>query len=412
MRIQSILKSRLFKNGVWLYILQAFNTIIPILTLPYITRVLGPENYGLFSKVLNIIVYIQAIVEYGFTLTGARKIALNDNQQHLNKIYSRIVFSKIALFILSMFVVTIFMVVYPLSRNELIIFGILMSIVLSEILNQKWVFQGLQDMKLITLVTVVSRTVSVVLIFTMVKQGTDVYLYSFLFAVTYLLTGVISSLIVKFKFNIRLIRVSIREIMEELRDGWYLFTSSASSKLFSGIAVTVLAFNVSDALVGMYSAIQKIAYTISLAYFPIGQIIFPYISQVFSGSVIEGKDKVKKITVVIMSIMFLIVFTLIIFREELIILLFGNEFKIIKNIIIPLSISMILSVLNNLLGIQTLVASGYQKEYSLGFNLSTIVLIGLTLILGINFGVYGVAIASMVGEFTLLICNFYFIKKM
>jgi PST family polysaccharide transporter len=103
--INKILKSKVFSNGVYLYILQMFNTIIPLLTLPYITRILGDSQYGVFSKTFNYITYFQALVEYGFTLAGARKISLCNTKEERDKIFSSITYSKMLLTLFSLVVV-------------------------------------------------------------------------------------------------------------------------------------------------------------------------------------------------------------------------------------------------------------------------------------------------------------------
>ncbi|MFS1350600.1 oligosaccharide flippase family protein [Enterococcus faecium] len=77
-------------NGVWLYVLQFFNTVIPLITIPYITRILTPYNYGEFSSALNLTSYFLVIVEYGFNWSGARKIAIAKNKEDITKIYSSI----------------------------------------------------------------------------------------------------------------------------------------------------------------------------------------------------------------------------------------------------------------------------------------------------------------------------------
>ena len=77
----NLFKSKLFRNGVYLYILQFFNTVIPLLTLPYITRVIGIEQYGALNRILNYVLYMQAFVEYGFALNGAKKISLATSKE-------------------------------------------------------------------------------------------------------------------------------------------------------------------------------------------------------------------------------------------------------------------------------------------------------------------------------------------
>ena len=72
----SLLRKKAFNNGVWLYLLQFFNAAIPFLTLPYIVRILDMDKYGIFSVALNIVVYMQVFVEYGFGMSATRKVAI------------------------------------------------------------------------------------------------------------------------------------------------------------------------------------------------------------------------------------------------------------------------------------------------------------------------------------------------
>ena len=81
-KIEFFLKSRIFINSTWLFILQIFNTILPLITLPYVTRILGASNYGVFSLSLNWITYFQIIVEYGFGFTGARKVSIGNTERN------------------------------------------------------------------------------------------------------------------------------------------------------------------------------------------------------------------------------------------------------------------------------------------------------------------------------------------
>ena len=99
--IKQLTTSKLIKNGFWLFVLQVFNTVVPMFTLPYITRILGPSGYGDFSLALNWILYLQVIVEYGFGYWGARKIATSGREE-LQKIYSSIITARIALMIFSL----------------------------------------------------------------------------------------------------------------------------------------------------------------------------------------------------------------------------------------------------------------------------------------------------------------------
>ena len=114
--IKQILKSKSLKNGIWLYALQFFNTVIPLLTVPYITRILGAKGYGTFSIALNLVMYLQVIVEYGFALSATRKVALEDSNQNLNKLFTEVTLCRFILYGVSMIFIGCYLI---FSNNTL-----------------------------------------------------------------------------------------------------------------------------------------------------------------------------------------------------------------------------------------------------------------------------------------------------
>ena len=85
--MKNLLKNNYFKNSIWLYILNFFQIVIPLLTFPFITRILGSEEYGYFNIALNLVSYMQILIEYGFNYTGTRIIAMSKKEEY-QKIYS------------------------------------------------------------------------------------------------------------------------------------------------------------------------------------------------------------------------------------------------------------------------------------------------------------------------------------
>src|SRR5690606_17833759 len=126
------------------------------------------------------------------------------------------------------------------EENQIISILILYTLVIGTAIQQNWLFHGLQVMRYVTIINVVSRTISVIMIFILVKEPNDVYVYCALYAVTSLLSGALSALLVRYKLKIRFIKVKFKEIINELKEGWYTFTTSAMSKILSGIGITVL----------------------------------------------------------------------------------------------------------------------------------------------------------------------------
>lgn len=416
MNLLTIIKNELRKknisNGLWLYFLQIFNTIVPLLTLPYITRVLGTTQYGIFSIALNIFGYLQVFIEYGFGMSATREVAIiGRKKKEISEIFSSILFARCLLFISSVFAVIFLLVIGSFNKSEFLCLLILSIGLIGICFQQNWLFQGLQEMKYISIVNIISRTISVVFIFVFVKTREDLLLYCFLYSISPLLSGLLSYKIAKTQFHISLIKVSMKRIFGELHKGWYVFTTSLSAKVFSAVGITFLGIMATTSTVGIYTAIQKIPSLIMLMWTPISQIIFPIVSKKMEISFLEGEKFVKLLRKRILPIFILISIFVALFSSYLVNIAFGNEYALYYYWIIPLLIWMLLSINNNFLGIQILLASGHDKEYGMCFQLGVMATIASNFILIYFFEGDGASVAPAISEFFLSIVLIIQIKK-
>ena len=396
-KIKKMLGTKLFQNGMWLFILQIFNTVVPLLTLPYITRVLGTSNYGIFSLSLNWVTYFQVIVEYGFGFTGARKVSI-EGDDDLQNLYSRIISARLLLLAVSYLGMNVLAYVTHVGVQQFVSMNILFLVIIGIAFQLTWLFQGKQDMKLITIINAVSRLISVILVFMVVKTEAHLYLYCFCYSVTFIFSAILGLALSRKKYGLKVGLCKFKEAIDEIKDGWYLFISQAMSKIFSSVGVTVLGTVAVSSVVGIYSAIYKIPYIMILFFSPVSQALYPHISVKFSESFQKGCQTVKQAAMCIVGLFVIGGFLIILLRDFLISIAFGAAYTEYSNIIIPLVIWMILSITNNFLGIQFLVASGHQKEYSQAFSLSAVVTVLLNVALSFAFGVYGVSCAAAIGE--------------
>ena len=376
-------------NSAWLIVLQVFNTIVPLLTLPYITRVLGTSNYGVFSLALNWVTYFQVIVEYGFGFTGARKVSVHGDDG-LQELYSRIITARILLLCGTFFAMNILSVALHASSAQYVSMNILFLIILGVAFQLTWLFQGKQDMKLIAIINAVSRLFSVLMVFALVHSENHLYLYCICYAITFLLSAALGILLARKKYGLKVRLCKIADAISEIKDGWYLFISQAMSKIFSGIGTTVLGAVATPSIVGIYSAIYKIPYIMVLFFSPISQALYPHIS--VPSFALAG-------------------LAIILLRDHLILIAFGKNYLEYSAIIIPLVLWMLFSVINNFIGIQFLVASGNQKLYSRAFTIGSLITVGMNILLGGVLGIYGVSFAAPIGEMSLTILLYFSVKK-
>lgn len=403
MNIKIISNSNMVKNGIWLYILQFFNTVIPLLTLPYISRVLGSYSYGEFSFALNIITYFQVIVEYGFGLSGSRKVAIESDKSKIEKIFSRIIYCRFILCLISFIVFIIFVNFMNITNGQKICMIILFFTAFATIFQQTWLFQGMECMKYITLVNVISRTSMLIATFIFVNKATDIYLYCIIYSLSQIFNSILSLILVKKTFKFRLKSANINEIIEELKDGWYTFTTSIMGKIFTGIGVTFLGVYGTSDQVGIYSAIQKIPIILGVMFNPISQILYPYISKQHKNLKNEAREKLIKTIVISVGIFSSISIIIILLRKFIVNIMFGSEYVLYSNLLVPLCIWMVLGILNNFLGIQILVASGKLKEYSRAFNIGVISIIVFNFLFIKIWNINGAAYATLISEIILTI---------
>lgn len=410
-KIKALLAGKSIKNGLWLYLLQIFNTVIPLLTLPYITRILGAAEYGVFSIALNIIGYYQVVVEYGFGMSATRKVALLDGQSP-DKIFSAVLAARSILVFTCMAFSTVYCVINLAEPTQCLSLLILSVCLLGYCVQQNWLFQGKQDMKYISIASIVARTLSVILIFLLVKTEADLLLYCLLYALSPVVSGFLGLLLAKHKYRIHFVQVSLAEIWEELKNGWYVFTTQLSSKVFGAIGITFLGIFATNAEVGIYSAIQKIPNTMMLVWAPISQVLYPISSKRMQESYSGGKQFVGKMRRIFLPLAVLAVLVIGLFSKRIVTLVFGAEYTLYYYWILPLLAWMVVSINNNFWGIQILLGSGHDKQYSKCFQLGVACTILFNLIFIWCFGGTGAAFAPLLSELVLGAALWYQIKKL
>ena len=394
--IKKALKNTTVKNGIWMYALQFFNVVIPVVTIPYVTRVLGAGKYGVFSIALNLINYFQVIVEYGFSMSATRKIALG--KQDESNLFSTVLQSRFLLFCFCIVISAVYMLFKRDDKELCLCLLLLLLTICGNCMDMSWFFQGKQDMKFIAIINVIGRTVSMVLTLVLVKEPSDILLYCVLYSVSPFLSGILGIIISVNKYNLHLQRATFDEIRRELEDGWYVFTTQFASKVFGAVGITFLGLFAAAEEVGVYSAIIKIPNTLVLIWVPVSQVLYPVSSKKFNESWNTGKDFVHQMRKYILPLIVFVVAVVIIFSKQIVGFLFGPEYMPKFYWLIPQLIYMIMAVENSFNGIQTLLASGNDKRYSKCFQFGVGFTVAVNFIFIFLFKGDGAACAPLVSE--------------
>lgn len=398
LNIKEKIAKKSVSNGLWLYALQFVNLVIPLLMLPYITRVLGANLYGTFSISLNIITYLQVVVEYGFGMSATRKVATYSDNRNLNCIYTAVLLIRSCLLMGCVMIGLGYILANKVNSQLCCSFLILLICLLGYTVQMNWIFQGKEDMKYIAIVNVIARVISTILIFSFVKSTSDLMLYSLFYAMSPLFSGFAGLIIAKKRYNLHLTRLKWKDIWCELKDGFYIFTTQLNSKVFGSVGVTFLGIYTSSYDVGVYSAIQKIPSILALLWAPISQILYPIVSKKFASGFEHGCSYVFHIRKKIMQIFLGIAGIVCLLARPIISLYLGSEYVPYYAWLYPLILWLLVSIDNNLWGIQILLGSHHDKEYGKAFTIGVIATVALNWVLIIMFSANGAAVAPLISE--------------
>ncbi len=405
-------KKRLISNFISLSFLQVVNYILPLITFPYLVRVLGVEKFGLIAFATATIMYFQILTDYGFNLSATREISIHrENKEKVQEIFSSVMIIKFGLLILSFILLSVLVFSFEKFRRDWEVYFLSFGMVVGQVLFPIWFFQGMEKMKYITFLNILAKGLFTIAIFIFVKQQSDYWKVPLLNSIGFILAGVLSLWIVYKDWNLGFKFVGFESILRELKEGWYVFITSIQSNILSSSWIFILGLFTPTYIVGYYSAIEKLLKGFVSLFQPITQALFPYSSNKLKKSIKEGKLFIIRTGLLTSFLSLAMVCCLVFFSNNILYIVFGYEFTKYSVIIKLLSIWLFFGVLNNFIGIQFLIGAGYSEVYLKSFNIASLVTIITYFGLTWKYYYYGIIAGMVLGEITLTIAMIYFIKK-
>jgi len=319
---------QIIENFFSLSILNGLNVLLPLVTLPYILRVIGAERYGMYSYVFVVIQYIVLLDTYGFNFSVTKQISqYRDDVKYINRIYNSVIFSKLLIATAVSIVVFAFSPWIFHSEMERKMFFLGLGMVLGDIFTPIWLFQGMEKMKYITIVNAMSKILFTILVFIVIKSADDFYLLILLNSVGYLMAGVLSLILARRQFNLRLRLASLKDVAYQMKDGVAVFGSTLGMNLYRNANILILKQFVPNEVVGIYSAAEKVIKGFQSLINPAAQAIFPHFSFQFKNK--SNGEKIlllKRVTLPFAAIVGCVAVVVFVFSPQITNILCGAEF--------------------------------------------------------------------------------------
>ena len=353
-------KKRLLSNFFSLSILQTFTYILPLLTLPYLVRVLGSEKFGLVVFAQAFIIFFNILVDYGFNLSATREISVNrENKEKLTEIFSSVMSIKFILIGISFAILSIIIFSFENFSNNINLYYLTFLWVIGQALFPIWYFQGLEKMKYITIVNITSKLIFTIAIFIFIQNETDYILVPILNGLGFIIGGILSLWIVHKDFNQKFQIQSFKILIMYFKDSSQFFLSRISSVGYSNINTFLAGILLSPVFVTYYYLADKAVSVILTLFSPIVQTIYPYLAKKYNFFFLV------KLLSILMVFSLLIVSLGYLFSNLISIILLGEINDIFKNLFYVIAPIIPISILYVMLGAPLLLARGYKKEFNL-----------------------------------------------
>ncbi len=324
----NILKKKVFANLVSSGFIQFANFFFPLFTLPYVSRIIGPDNFGVINFAITFSSYFILLIGFGFDLTATRRIKLNPQDAYFrNKVFSEVLYSQIILLSFSILVFSLCLYLLPqLNKNKLVaIFAFLSCF--STVFSQSWLFQSMHDLRKIAFLAIIGKVVFTFLIFAQIKNKSDYYWHPLALSVSNILISLISFIWGIYRYKIQLFRFSFIDCIKLLKSEKSYFLTLCAINLYTSTNLIMLGIISGPKSLGYYIAGQKIITIIqSIISVPLTNALFPYLTDCFKVDKSYGISIVQKIIPLISIITFVIGLVLYIYAPNFILLIYGSNF--------------------------------------------------------------------------------------
>lgn len=402
-------KNKIIKNYLYNISFQLLVMILPLITTPYVSRVIGADGIGAYSYTQSLTYYFILFGCVGLNLYGQKEIAyVQDDKKRRSSIFFELIFIR---FFTNGVSIALFSLIFLGHTRYHTLFLIQILDIAASCIDISWFFQGLEDFKKIVIRNFIIKLAGVIMIFTLVKQPGDLYLYVLCYSST-LFLGNASMWIYIPRFVSKVSWKAI-ELKKHVRPALILFLPQIATSIYNVLDKTMIgALTGIDAEVAYYEQAQKIV-KVALAFITsLGVVMLPRVAAVFSQ---RNFDQIKLYMSRSFQFVFFLglplTFGLIGISKGLVPWFYGEGFdKVYPNIIIISPIILVVGI-TNVIGVQYLLPTNRQKDYLISVVVGSLINLCMNFLLIPRMQSIGAAASTIIAETSVMICQIYFVRK-
>lgn len=294
---------QLIENFFSLAILKVFNLILPFVTLPYLIKTLGFEQYGAIVLALALMQYFQAVTDYGFNLSATRDIARHrHSKRQLSFIYSKVMASKLFLLVISVSLILPVIFFVPQFQADRAVFLLMLPVLIGHTLFPEWFFRGVEKMRYITVLDLSIKLFFTAGVFVFIHKPEDYWIYPLLNGIGYCVVAVVAHRLVNKNFSTKFITVGVKQIKQTLKNGFPLLVNQFLPNLFNNTTNFAVGLILGNYSAGVFGAIRQVAQLLTVLNSVTTSVFYPFLSR--NKNKFEVYSKIYLLIFVILTLVF------------------------------------------------------------------------------------------------------------
>lgn len=399
---------QIVKNYLYNAMYQVFIIIVPLLTIPYLSRILGPSGIGINSYTNSIVQYFVLFGSIGVGLYGNRQIAfVRDNQVKMSKVFYEIFILRLLTICLAYLLFVAFLTI----NGQYHTYYLFQSIaIVAAAFDISWFFMGIENFKVTVLRNFIVKLLALFSIFLFVKSYNDLNIY--------ILITVLSTLIGNLTFfptlHRYLVKVNYRELrpLKHLKQSLVMFIPQIAVQIYWILNKTMLGSLDSVRSSGFFDQSDKIVKLVLAIVTATGTVMLPRVANAFAN---REYSKIKEYMYTgfsfVSAISIPMMFGLIAITPKFVPLFFTSQFSDVIPVLMIESIAIIFIAWSNAIGNQYLLPTNQNKSYTVSVIIGAIVNLMLNIPLIIYLGTVGASIATVISEMSVTVYQLFIIHK-
>lgn len=393
-----------FANFGYLMLLQIAGYVFPLITMPYLARVIGADGFGKIAFAAAIVIWFQTIADWGFNFTATRDVAqCRDDKEMVSRIFSNVLWARCMLTFVSGLILVLLTLLIPSFRENWLIICLTFLMIPGHIFFPDWFFQAVEKMKYTTLLNLGLKFLFTIAVFVFIKDENDYLLQPVFTTLGYILCGVCALFIIINKWGYRIYKPDFFQCLLTIKSSTNVFINNMVPNLYNSFSVMLLGQFGGASATGIFDGGNKFISIVYQFQSVLSRAFFPFLSR--------KSDKISVFARINLLVASILAIGLFLFAPLIVRIMLTPEFADSVIVLRILSLSFIFMALNNTYGQNYLIITNHERELRNFTLVSSLIGMAISYPMVTQFSYIGAALTILISRIIIGVWAYSYYRK-